>query len=164
MISVNIFRKLSGEVRASPLGQNQNTSTILDILDKENLTQKVLPIISPSNKSATSSDLEEIEEPQPAGAISNATTQEEQAGNKTTAVPGLENETTSELNETGMENGQPLSNQSEELPRPTENLKSQQALNETQIGGNPLINLTNNTLNEDNPPVSQSESSEDNPQ
>lgn len=154
---------------ASALGQNQNTSTILDIMDKENLTQKILPIISPSNKSATSSDLEEIEETQPGGASSNATAQEEQAGNKTTAVPGLENKTTSELNETGTqqntreENGQSLSNQSEDLPRPTENLESKQALNETQIGENPPVNLTNNTLNEDNPPVSQSESSEDNP-
>ena len=48
---------------SGPTGEKRNITTILDFLNKENLTKEVLPLISPSNKSATSEDLEEIEEP-----------------------------------------------------------------------------------------------------
>jgi hypothetical protein len=182
----------------SSLSQGQNTSTILDILNKENLTQKILPIISPTNKSATSSDLEEMVEPQPAGSAANATGPEEQAANETAPVSGSETKNASELNETpseqipSVEQSQPLTNKSEELPPPIKNPgkneneetvnklvnKTQEGelppvnvtvnklVNKTQEGELPPVNVTvNNSLNEaeENPPVSQSDNSEENP-
>ena len=45
---------------SAPTGEKRNITTILDFLNKENLTKEVLPLISPANKSATSEDLEEI--------------------------------------------------------------------------------------------------------
>ncbi|MDP9197312.1 MAG: hypothetical protein M3O24_01960, partial [Thermoproteota archaeon] len=57
----------AGQLNASsaPAGEKQNITTILDFLNKENLTKEVLPLISPANKSSTSVDLEEMVEPQP---------------------------------------------------------------------------------------------------
>src|SRR6476659_1776141 len=60
---------------SSPTEEKRNITTILDVLNKENLTKEVLPLISPANKSATSEDLEEAEEQPP---TVNATTSEEQ--------------------------------------------------------------------------------------
>ena len=85
---------------SGPTGEKRNITTILDFLNKENLTKEVLPLISPANKSATSEDLEEIEEPQPSNVSENATTSEEQPAseNATTSEeqPASENATTSE--------------------------------------------------------------------
>src|SRR6476620_4072749 len=82
---------------SSPTEEKRNITTILDVLNKENLTKEVLPLISPANKSATSEDLEEAEEQPPTG---NATTSEEQppTGNATTSEeqPPTVNATTSE--------------------------------------------------------------------
>ena len=85
---------------SAPTEDNRNITTILDFLNKEDLTKEVLPLISPANKSATSEDLEEIEEPQPSNVSENATTSEEQPAseNATTSEeqPVSENATTSE--------------------------------------------------------------------
>jgi hypothetical protein len=82
---------------SSPTEEKRNITTILDVLNNENLTKEVLPLISPANKSATSEDLEEAEEQPPTG---NATTSEEQppTGNATTSEeqPPTGNATTSE--------------------------------------------------------------------
>ncbi|MEP6576851.1 MAG: hypothetical protein ABJB85_10520 [Nitrososphaerota archaeon] len=42
------------------------------------MTKEILPLISPTNKSVTSEDLEEMDEPQPYDVTENATTSEEQ--------------------------------------------------------------------------------------
>ncbi|MGB8188006.1 MAG: hypothetical protein WCE91_00260, partial [Nitrososphaeraceae archaeon] len=79
---------------SGPTGEKRNITTILDFLNKENLTKEILPLISPANKSVTSEDLEEMDEPQPSNVTEtqptseNATTSEEQ--------PTSENATTSE--------------------------------------------------------------------
>src|SRR6476646_9610654 len=82
---------------SSPTEEKRNITTILDVLNKENLTKEVLPLISPANKSATSEDLEEAEEQPP---TVNATTSEEQPPtvNATTSEeqPPTVNATTSE--------------------------------------------------------------------
>jgi len=66
-----------------PTEEKRNITTILDFLNKENLTQEILPLISPANTSATSEDLEEIEEPEPSNVSENATSLEEQPDNET---------------------------------------------------------------------------------
>ncbi len=81
-------------------GEKRNITTILDFLNKENLTKEILPLISPTNKSVTSEDLEEMDQPQPSNVTENATTSEEQptTENATTSEeqPTTENATTSE--------------------------------------------------------------------
>jgi hypothetical protein len=92
----------AGQLNASsaPTGEKQNITTILDFLNKEDLTKEVLPLISPANKSATSEDLEEIVEPQPSNASENATTSQTQPATENTTTsetqPATENTTTSE--------------------------------------------------------------------
>ena len=85
---------------SGPTGEKRNITTILDFLNKENLTKEILPLISPANKSVTSEDLEEMDEPQPSNVTENATTSEEQptSENATTSEeqPTSENATTSE--------------------------------------------------------------------
>jgi hypothetical protein len=85
---------------SEPTGEKRNITTILDFLNKENLTKEILPLISPANKSVTSEDLEEMDEPQPSNVTENATTSEEQPAseNATTSEeqPASENATTSE--------------------------------------------------------------------
>src|SRR6476620_1313219 len=85
---------------SGPTGEKRNITTIFDFLNKENLTKEILPLISPANKSVTSEDLEEMDEPQPSNVTENATTSEEQptSENATTSEeqPTSENATTSE--------------------------------------------------------------------
>jgi len=91
---------------SAPAGEKRNVTTILDFLNKENLTKEVLPLISPANKSVTSEDLEEMDEPQPSTTGENATTSEEQSDNETSlsTTPSSENTPpTQQENETNVE-------------------------------------------------------------
>lgn len=172
----------SQSVNASLLGQSQNGS-ILDILNKENLTDKVLPIISPTNKSATSSDLEEVEEPQPTKVSENATSGGEQGTNETTIAPEQTEANTTGIKENASEKetllqqnlqdggAKPLINKSTELLPPIKDLGKQE-VNNTQIENKelPPTNLTvNDTQTGELPPTNlttasnTSDESEENP-
>jgi hypothetical protein len=121
---------------SGPTGEKRNITTILDFLNKENLTKEILPLISPANKSVTSEDLEEMDEPQPSNVTENATTSEEQ--------PTSENATTSE--EPGNDEAVPPINQeSDQQPPVAEdkvNTKIEEPLNTTELA------LSNNTEQE----------------
>jgi hypothetical protein len=130
---------------SGPTGEKRNITTILDFLNKENLTKEILPLISPTNKSVTSEDLEEMDEPQPSNVTENATTSEEQptSENATTSEeqPTSENATTSE--KPGNNEAVPSINQeSDQQPPVAEdqvNTKIEEPLNNTELA------LSNNT-------------------
>ena len=115
---------------SGPTGEKRNITTILDFLNKENLTKEILPLISPTNKSVTSEDLEEMDEPQPSSVTENATTSEEQPGNNE-AVP-------------------PINQESDQQPPVAEdqvNTKIEEPLNNTELAmsNNTEQELLNNT-------------------
>jgi hypothetical protein len=119
---------------SGPTGEKRNITTILDFLNKENLTKEILPLISPANKSVTSEDLEEMDEPQPSNVTENATTSEEQ--------PTSENATTSEEQSGKDEAVPPINQESEQQPPVAEdqgNTKIEDPLNNTELA------LSNNT-------------------
>ncbi|MGB7676844.1 MAG: hypothetical protein WBL54_10010 [Nitrososphaeraceae archaeon] len=122
---------------SGPTGEKRNITTILDFLNKENLTKEILPLISPANKSVTSEDLEEMDEPQPSNITENATTSEEQ--------PTSENATTSEEQSGKDEAVPPINQESEQQPPVAEdqgNTKNKEPLNNTELA------LSNNTEQE----------------
>jgi len=127
---------------SGPTGEKRNITTILDFLNKENLTKEILPLISPANKSVTSEDLEEMDEPQPSNVTENATTSEEQptSENATTSEeqPTSENATTSGNNEAVPPNNQE-SDQQPPVTQNQENTKIGEPLNNTEQA------LSNNT-------------------
>jgi hypothetical protein len=119
---------------SGPTGEKRNITTILDFLNKENLTKEILPLISPANKSVTSEDLEEMDEPQPSNVTENATTSEEQ--------PTSENATTSEEQSGKDEAVPPINQESDQQPPVAEdqvNTKIEEPLNNTELA------LSNNT-------------------
>ena len=133
---------------SGPSGEKRNITTILDFLNKENLTKEILPLISPANKSVTSEDLEEMDEPQPSNVTENATTSEEQptSENATTSEeqPTSENATTSE-EQSGKDEAVPPINQESDQPPVAEdkvNTKIEEPLNNTELA------LSNNTEQE----------------
>ena len=130
-------------------GEKRNITTILDFLNKENLTKEILPLISPANKSVTSEDLEEMDEPQPSNVTENATTSEEQptSENATTSEeqPTSENATTSEEQSGKDEAVPPINQESDQQPSVAEdqvNTKFEEPLNNTELA------LSNNTEEE----------------
>ena len=173
----NISKAEKLENISKPSNGNQTGGTLLDILNQENLTQKVLPLIEPTNKSTTSADLEELDQPLPPNVPENVTTLEEEEENQTAPSSVNGNATAENENETSQENAQPEVNQSAESPPATKDLGSQlpQIQNNTQSEDNeenpPISLTTNNTLNEGNeekPSKSlaknqQSEDNEENP-
>ena len=84
---------------SGPTGEKKNI-TILDFLNKENLTKEILPLISPTNKSVTSEDLEEMDDSQPSNVTGNATASEGQPTSENATAsegqPTSENATASE--------------------------------------------------------------------
>jgi hypothetical protein len=138
----------TGQLNASsaPAGEKRNITTILDFLNKENLTKEVLPLISPANKSVTSEDLEEIVEPQPSKVSENATTSETQptTENVTTSedLPPSKNATTPKELPGNEEAVPPIDQGSEQQPPVAEdqrNTKIEEPLNNTELA------LSNNT-------------------
>jgi hypothetical protein len=134
---------------SGPTGEKRNITTILDFLNKENLTKEILPLISPANKSVTSEDLEEMDEPQPSNVTENATTSEEQPAseNATTSEeqPASENATTSEEQSGKDEAVPPINQESDQQPPVAEdevNTKIKEPLNNTELA------LSNNTEQE----------------
>ena len=127
---------------SGPTGEKRNITTILDFLNKENLTKEILPLISPTNKSVTSEDLEEMDEPQPSNVTENATTSEEQ--------PTSENATTSEEQPGKDEAVPPINQESDQQPPVAEdqvNTKIEEPLNNTELAmsNNTEQELLNNT-------------------
>ena len=143
----NISKAEKLENISKPSNGNQTSGTLLDVLNQENLTQKVLPLIEPTNKSTTSADLEELDQPLPPNVPGNVTTLEEEE-NQTTPSSVNGNATEENENETSQENAletaQPEVNQSAESPPSGKDLGSQ------------VPQIQNNTKNEDEekPPVS----------
>ena len=142
---------------SKPSNGNQTSGTLLDILNQENLTQKVLPLIEPTNKSTTSADLEELDQPLPPNVPENVTTLAEEEENQTAPSSVNGNATEENENGTSQETAQPEGNQSAESPPAAKDLGSQlpQIQNNTQTEDNeenPPISLkaTNNTQNEGN--------------
>jgi hypothetical protein len=134
---------------SGPTGEKRNVTTILDFLNKENLTKEILPLISPTNKSVTSEYLEEMDEPQPSNVTENATTSEEQptSENATTSEeqPTSENATTSEEQSGKDEAVPPINQESDQQPPVAEdevNTKIKEPLNNTELA------LSNNTEEE----------------
>src|SRR6476661_6985193 len=134
---------------SGPTGEKRNITTILDFLNKENLTKEILPLISPTNKSVTSEDLEEMDEPQLSNVTENATTSEEQptSENVTTSEeqPTSENATTSEEQSGKDEAVPPINQESDQQPPVAEdkvNTKIEEPLNNTELA------LSNNTEQE----------------
>jgi hypothetical protein len=122
---------------SGPTGEKRNITTILDFLNKENLTKEILPLISPTNKSVTSEDLEEMDEPQPSNVTEDVTTSEEQ--------PTSENATTSEEQLGKDEAVPPINQESDQQPPVAEdkvNTKIEEPLNNTELA------LSNNTEQE----------------
>jgi hypothetical protein len=162
----NISKAEKLENISKPSNGNQTSGTLLDILNQENLTQKVLPLIEPTNKSTTSADLEELDQPLPPNVPENVTTLEEEEENQTAPSSVNGNATAENENETSQENAQetaqPEVNQSAESPPAAKDLGSQlpQIQNNTQNEGNeekPSKSLTKNQQSEDNeekPPIS----------
>jgi hypothetical protein len=139
---------------SGPTGEKRNITTILDFLNKENLTKEILPLISPTNKSVTSEDLEEMDEPQPSNVTENATTSEEQptSENATTSEeqPTSENATTSEEQSGKDEAVPPINQESDQQPPVAEdqvNTKIEESLNNTELAmsNNTEQELLNNT-------------------
>jgi hypothetical protein len=139
---------------SGPTGEKRNITTILDFLNKENLTKEILPLISPANKSVTSEDLEEMDEPQPSNVTENATTSEEQptSENATTSEeqPTSENATTSEEQSGKDEAVPPINQESDQQPPVAEdqvNTKIEESLNNTELAmsNNTEQELLNNT-------------------
>jgi hypothetical protein len=155
----NISKTVQLENISKLSNENQTGDTLLDVLNQENLTQKILPLIEPLNKSATSSDLEELEEPLPPKVSKNATTLEEEEQNQTSPSSVNKNVTEENENQTSQENSletaQPEINQSTESAPGAKDLGSQvsQIQNNTQNEEDeekPSINVkTNNTQNEE---------------
>jgi hypothetical protein len=134
---------------SGPTGEKRNITTILDFLNKENLTKEILPLISPTNKSVTSEDLEEMDEPQPSNVTENATTSEEQPASEnattTEEQPASENATTSEEQSGKDEAVPPINQESDQQPPVAEdevNTKIKEPLNNTELA------LSNNTEEE----------------
>ena len=158
----NISKAEKLENISKPSNGNQTSGTLLDILNQENLTQKVLPLIEPTNKSTTSADLEELDQPLPPNVPENVTTLEEEEENQTAPSSVNGNATAENENETSQETAQPEVNQSAESPPAAKELGSQlpQIQNNTQNEGNeekPSKSLTKNQQSEDNeekPPIS----------
>ena len=125
--------------------EKRNITTILDFLNKENLTQEILPLISPANTSATSEDLEEIEEPQPSNVSENATSPEEQPSNETAlsttssedAPPTPQTNEETDVEQPGNdEEVPPISEESGPLPRALEDkgqIGIEEPLNNTEL-------------------------------
>ena len=133
----NVTGAGSLNMSSGPTGEKRNITTILDFLNKENLTKEILPLISPTNKSITSEDLEEMDEPQPSNVTENATTSEEQ--------PTSENATTSDEQPGKDEAVPPINQESDQQPPVTEdkvNTKIEEPLNNTELA------LSNNTEQE----------------
>jgi hypothetical protein len=130
--------------------ENQTGGTLLDVLNQENLTQKVLPLIEPTNKSTTSADLEELDQPLPPNVPENITTLEEEEENQTAPSSVNANATEENKNETSQENAL-------ETTQPEVNQSAESAPSGKALG--PLVSqIQNNTQNEENavenPPIS----------